>query len=247
MAGFAVIIPAAGNSSRFGGKRKKPFEDLNGRPVWLRTVDHFASRDDVTEVVLVLAEDDMEEFRERFRAHLAFISLLVVAGGDSRAESVWNGIQALQSSARYIAVHDAARPVLSKAFITSVFEAAKKHKAVIPGLAVSSTVKEVDQSGVIARTVDRENLRLAQTPQVFERGLLQAAYEATDSPATFTDEASLVEASGQPVFVCDGAATNIKITTREDLELARLFLDSLPGHGSLSDVTPFSEDRFLDL
>lgn len=237
MAKFAVIIPAAGNSSRFQGFRtKKPFIELEGRPVWLRTVDHFIKRDDVSEVVLVLAASDMDEFHERFKAHLAFLDLNITAGGDSRAESVQNGINALTRDCDYIAVHDAARPLLTDKWVSEVFAAAEQKQAVIPATPVSSTVKKIQASGAIETTVDRSQLVLAQTPQVFCRDLLKNAYAAADNPSHFTDEASLVEASGQPVYVCDGWPMNIKITTREDFDLAKLYVKALPSSDGLSDL-----------
>lgn len=241
---FAVIIPAAGQSSRFGGHRKKPFQDLAGRAVWLRTVDHFINRDDVSEVVLVLAEDDIADFKSRFGPNLAFMNVKIVAGGASRAESVQNGIAALDESADFIAVHDAARPLLTKAWVTEIFAAAIQHGAVIPGTPVSSTVKRIDADNNIVETIDRSSLRLAQTPQVFRRDILEAAYAKASDPAAFTDEASLVEASGQLVFIHDGWPMNIKITTIEDLKLAEFLLTVLPNESGLKDLNPFSDERF---
>lgn len=234
---FSVIIPAAGDSSRFQElRRKKPFLDLNGRAIWLRTTEHFVGRDDVSEVVLVLAKDDIAEFRERFRPNLAFMNIVVAEGGASRAESVQNGIQALTRPSDYIAVHDAARPLLTGKWVSEIFDAAKKHKAVIPGIRVSSTVKSVDEKGRIQGTVDRSSLMLAQTPQVFERDVLVKAYANTDNSSVFTDEASLVEASGHPVFVHEAWPMNIKITTKQDFEMAGALLNALPKDGGLEEL-----------
>lgn len=242
---FAVIIPAAGQSSRFAGNRKKPFEDLSGRAVWLRTADHFVNRDDVTEVILVLADDDIEDFKIRFEPNLAFMNLRIVAGGNSRAESVQNGISALQEQADFIAVHDAARPLLTKSWVSDVFAAAIKHGAVIPGTPVSSTVKRVDEGNNITETVDRSSLWLAQTPQVFRREVLEKAYQDATDHSEFTDEASIVEASGQAVFVHEGWPMNIKITTIDDMKLAEVLLKALPTDRGLGALNSFSEDRFL--
>ncbi|MEZ6129677.1 MAG: 2-C-methyl-D-erythritol 4-phosphate cytidylyltransferase [Planctomycetaceae bacterium] len=222
---FAVIIPAAGESSRFRGfPYKKPFVNLKGRAIWLRTAELFAHREDVSEVVLVLAADDMTEFRERFSPNLIFLPLKIAIGGTSRAESVRNGMAALTLPCDYIAVHDAARPLLTADGITDLFAAAIDRQAVIPGIPISSTVKSVDGDGRIQKTIDRRPLMLAQTPQVFRRDILEQAYSAIDDAAAYTDEAALVEASGMPVFVHPGWPMNIKITTREDLELAERFL-----------------------
>lgn len=229
MSKFAVIIPAAGDSSRFQGFRhKKPFENLKGRAIWLRTVEHFADREDVSEVVLILAKADMEEFRERFAPNLTFMPIKIAEGGATRAESVRNGMAKLTEPCDYIAVHDAARPLLTKHWLTALFATAKEKHAVIPAVPVSSTVKSVDDGGQIQKTVDRTSLMLAQTPQVFRKDILEAAYAAASDAANFTDEASIVEASGVPVFVHPGWPMNIKITTKDDFELAEALLAALP-------------------
>ncbi|MEY3460056.1 MAG: 2-C-methyl-D-erythritol 4-phosphate cytidylyltransferase, partial [Planctomycetota bacterium] len=159
MAKFAVIIPAAGSSSRMTGfQKKKPFLDLKGRPVWVRTAEHFLGRSDVCEVVLVVAPDDLQWFRETYRPNLAFMDIQLTGGGSCRAESVRNGLQVLRSEAEYIAVHDAARPLLTPGWIDSVFTAAVRHKAAIPGLRITSTIKRVNADGVITETVDRTGL-----------------------------------------------------------------------------------------
>lgn len=236
---YSVIIPAAGASSRFTGfAQKKPFVSLQGRPVWLRTVELFARRDDVCEVVLVLAEDDLPEFREKFAAHLEVLDIRIAEGGATRADSVRNGLKALSQSSEFVAVHDAARPLLSADWITSVFEAAAEHGAAIPGLPVTSTVKKVNSDGFISQTVDRTGLFLAQTPQVFSRSLLERIYDSTGEISGFTDDASMVEASGHPVRVVQGWGQNIKITTAEDFRLAERLLDSVIAENRASDGHP---------
>lgn len=245
MAKFAVIIPAAGDSSRFQGFRhKKPFVDLKGRAIWLRTVEHFVNRDDVSEVILVLAQDDVEDFKLRFAANLAFLTIQIAAGGTTRAESVQNGLRQLSKPCDYIAVHDAARPLLTKQWITELFAAAEERQAVIPAVPVSSTVKSVDEHGQIQKTVDRTSLMLAQTPQVFRRDILESAYADADDASAFTDEASLVESRGVPVFVHPGWPMNIKITTKDDFELAETLIAELPAGGGLQSVSPFDDERF---
>lgn len=236
---YAVVIPAAGLSSRFAGNTKKPFEELAGRAIWLRTVEHFESRDDVSEVVLVLAEDDIADFKQQFQGNLAFLNVQVTVGGSCRAESVLNGINALQQPADFVAVHDAARPLLTKQWITEIFAAAADKGAVVPGIPVSSTVKKVSEEGQITETIDRSALRLAQTPQVFQRQMLEDAFAATRDLSVFTDEASVLEAAGHPVFVHAGWPMNIKITTQDDISLAEAFLKALPSQGGLGNVGLF--------
>ena len=237
MSNVAVILPAAGQSSRFQGFRhKKPFVELKGRPVWLRSVEHFVNRPDVSEVVLVLAPDDLAEFRVRFQPNLTFLNITLCEGGSSRARSVLNGLKALTKPAEFVAVHDAARPLLTVQWVNEIFAAAQQFGAVIPGVPVSSTVKETDNQRRITRTVDRSRLILAQTPQVFRRTLLENAYTVTENPDAFTDEGSLVEASGHPVFVHEGWPMNIKLTTAEDFRWAEALLDLLPTNNPLASL-----------
>jgi 2-C-methyl-D-erythritol 4-phosphate cytidylyltransferase len=241
MSRVAVVLPAAGKSSRFVGfQRRKPFVELKGRPVWIRTAEHFLNRSDVVQTVLVVDPDELDWFRETFRANLAFLDITVVAGGNTRMESVRNGVRGITGDAQMIAVHDAARPLLTAKWIDEVFAAASQHGAAIPGLAVSSTVKRLSESRTICETVDRNRLVLAQTPQVFHRTILEQALRLGDVAAT--DEACLVERLGVPVHVVEGWPMNIKITTAEDFRLAELFLTALAGTASARPLHPFADE-----
>ncbi len=243
MSQFAVILPAAGKSTRFTGfQRRKPFVELEGRPIWVRTAEHFLKRADVCQTILVVAPDDLDWFRETFKANLAFLEITVVTGGTSRAESVRNGLRAITAAADYVAVHDAARPLLSPMWIDQIFAAAQFHKAAIPGLKISSTVKRVREDGTILETIDRTGLVQAQTPQVFERTLLQQAVAACRNLASATDEASLVEQIGHAVHVIDGWPMNIKITTADDFRLAELFVGALPKSSGFEAQHPFNDE-----
>ena len=243
MSQFAVILPAAGKSTRFTGfQRRKPFVELKGRPVWVRTAEHFLKRPDVCQTILVVSPDDLDWFRDTFKANLVFLEITVVTGGASRAESVRNGLQAITEPADFVAVHDAARPLLSQRWIDQIFSAAEIHKAAIPGLRISSTVKRVRDDGTISDTVDRTGLVQAQTPQVFERTLLQKAVATCRNLASATDEASLVEQLGHPVHVIDGWPMNIKITTNEDFRLAELFVGAIPNGGGIGAQHPFGDE-----
>ncbi|MCL4108485.1 UNVERIFIED_CONTAM: hypothetical protein GTU68_046766 [Idotea baltica] len=227
MSTFAVIIPAAGQSRRFVGfDQKKPFVELLGVPIWLRTVDHFVNCESVVEIILVLAEEDRSEFETKFAAEIQTRNLTIVSGGASRAESVRNGMQAVQSQAEWLAVHDAARPLLTSEGLNSLFTAALQHGSVIPGIPVTSTVKRINSKQQICETVDRESLRIAQTPQVFRRDVLWNAFESASDLSSFTDEASVVEATGSTVTVHPGWPENIKITTADDFRLAESWIKS---------------------
>src|SRR5262245_3484958 len=121
MAQFAVILPAAGRSSRFRDKEKKPFATLDGRAVWLRSVELFVTRDDVCQCILVIAPEDRDLFRRRYQANIAFMNVQVVDGGAERFESVANALQVVKPEAEFVAVHDAVRPCLTEALVNAVF------------------------------------------------------------------------------------------------------------------------------
>jgi CTP:molybdopterin cytidylyltransferase MocA len=122
MANFAVILPAAGKSSRFSvQKRKKPFVELKGRPVWVRAAEHFLNRDDVSQVLLVVSREDMDWVKEKFRANLAFMNIEIVEGGVERFESVQKALARVKADVDFVAVHDAARPLLVKEWVDTLF------------------------------------------------------------------------------------------------------------------------------
>jgi 2-C-methyl-D-erythritol 4-phosphate cytidylyltransferase len=243
MSAFAVIIPAAGQSSRFGdSRRKKPFIELKGRPVWVRAVEVFSNRDDVKQLLIVVSPEDMEFFKEKFQPNLAFMAVEIVAGGKQRADSVKNALARVRADIDYVAVHDAARPLVVKQWIDRIFAAAEQSGAAIPATPISSTIKRVE-NGRIVETVSRDKLWTAQTPQVFKRQLLLDAYARWDGSEA-TDEANLVERIGQPVTIVEGSPLNIKITTQEDFKMAESLLGALPQEKGLRALHPFADERF---
>lgn len=225
MARFAVILPAAGRSTRFGGAEKKTFTQLDGRAVWLHTAELFFRRMDVCQCLIVIAPEDRAEFEQRYRATLVFLeNVQVVEGGAERFESVANALAALDKDAEYVAVHDAVRPCVTTPLIDAVFAATVKHGAAMAAVPVSDTVKRVEGE-IVTGTVPRQGLWLAQTPQAARRDWLEAAYAGRHAlPEPVTDDAQLLEASGRSVHVVPGSPFNLKITTREDLDLARAIL-----------------------
>jgi 2-C-methyl-D-erythritol 4-phosphate cytidylyltransferase len=243
MAKFAVILPAAGKSTRFSNKnRKKPFLDLKGRAVWLRAAEHFVNRDDVLQTFIVVAEDDLEIFKERFAPNLAFMNIEIVTGGAERSDSVKQALARVRPEVDFVAVHDAARPLLVSAWVDEVFRAAEKTGAAIPGVRVTSTLKRVAADGRIEATVSREGLWEAQTPQVFRRDWLIEAY-AKQGTLRPTDEAQLIEQLGHPITVVEGSPLNIKITTAQDFKLAEAALDALPKPNALRALHPFADEE----
>jgi len=252
MAKYAVILPAAGNSTRFQQSampmqnRKKVFLELKGRPVWVRSVEHFVNREDVVQTLITIAPDDIEWFREKFRPNLAFLNVEIVPGGKERADSVQNALEKVRDDVDFVAVHDAARPLLVKSWVNEVFAAAEKHGAALLANPVTATLKRVDQQHVVKQTIDRTGLWAAQTPQVFRRDLLIQAF-LQRGQLTATDEAQLVEQLGQPVHVVPGSPMNLKITTQDDFRMAEVLLDALPKEKGLGMLHPFADEepRFL--
>jgi 2-C-methyl-D-erythritol 4-phosphate cytidylyltransferase len=244
MAKFAVILPAAGQSSRFKDKEKKPFALLDGRAVWLRSAELFVTREDVCQCIIVVAPSDQEVFRRRYTANLAFMNIQIANGGAERFESVANALALLKPEAEYVAIHDVARPCLADELINAVFDKAAKTGAALLAVPVTDTVKRVDGQHLVQETVARQGLWLAQTPQVFRRDWVVEAYAQRGKLAQeITDDTQLVETAGHKVHVVDGSSTNVKITTKADIYLAEAVLKSRPKPKPTGPMHPFAEEE----
>lgn len=242
MATFAVILPAAGKSSRFHDQYyKKPFAPLENRAVWLYSAERFLNRNDVQQVLLVISPEDQEAFYSKFGANVAILGVEVVIGGAERADSVANAIAQVRPDIDFIAVHDAARPCVADEWIDRVFAAAERTGAAMLGVPVAGTLKRVGPDHLVKETVAREHLWEAQTPQVFRRQILIDAYARRNrEPAT--DDAQLVERTGHPITMVQGSPINLKITTKEDLRLAAQALKAMPKPKLLGPSHPFADD-----
>jgi 2-C-methyl-D-erythritol 4-phosphate cytidylyltransferase len=244
MSRFAVVLPAAGRSSRFGGKEKKPFTLLDGRAVWLRTVELFITRNDVCQTLIVVAPEDRDLFRTRYAPNIAFLDVQVVEGGAERFESVANALALLRDEVEYVAVHDAVRPCVETAHIDAVFKKATETGAALLAVPVNDTLKRATDRDTVKETVPRRGLWLAQTPQVFRKDLLLDAYaNRAKLGKEITDDAQLVEAAGHAVHLVEGSATNLKITTHSDIRLAKAILDSRPSPKPSGPSHPFAEEE----
>jgi 2-C-methyl-D-erythritol 4-phosphate cytidylyltransferase len=241
VATFAVILAAAGKSSRFNDKNyKKPFAPLDGRPVWLHSAEKFLARKDVTQSILVISPEDREYFLSKFAANAAILGIEVIDGGAERSDSVQKALERVKSDIDFVAIHDAARPCIVDEWISAVFSAAEKSGAAIPAIPVGGTLKRVANQSIV-ETVSRDGLWEAQTPQVFRRELLVKAY-AQRGGFSATDDAQLVERIGQKVTIVLGSPINLKITTREDLRLAEHAMKALPKRKLLGPAHPFGDD-----
>jgi 2-C-methyl-D-erythritol 4-phosphate cytidylyltransferase len=240
---IAVILPAAGRSTRFRDREKKVFANLDGRPVWLRAAELFVTRNDVCQCLVVVAPEDQETFRRRFSANLAFLDIRIADGGAERFESVANALAQVNQDVDLVAVHDAARPCLTSQLIDEVFAAGAKTGAAMLAVPVTDTIKRADERGQVRETVARQGLWLAQTPQVFRRDWLTQAYaDRTRFRKDLTDDAQLLEAAGHTVHLVQGSALNVKITTKEDLALAEAVLKARPKPKVSGPIHPFADE-----
>ena len=240
---FAVLLPAAGKSSRFRDREKKPFVNLDGRAVWLRCAELFITRDDVCQCLIIVAPEDQETFRRRYQANLAFMNVQIADGGKERFDSVANALAKVKEEAEFVAIHDAARPCVTAELIESVFAAGAKMGAAMLAVPVSDTVKRSDDKGRVTETVPRQGLWLAQTPQVFRRDWIIEAYAKRGQLGRdITDDAQLIEALGHPVYLIQGSTTNVKITAREDLTLAEAVLKARPKPKAARPIHPFEDE-----
>ncbi len=239
---FAVILPAAGKSRRFKDPHyRKPFAPLAGRAVWLHSAERFINRNDVVQLLLVIAPEDRDDFFFKFGSNVAILGIDVIDGGPQRADSVIAALERVKPEADFVCIHDAARPCLADEWIDRVFEEAQKTGAAILAVPVAGTLKRVGENHRIAETVSREGLWEAQTPQVFRRELIEQAY-ARRGGLNATDDAQLVERLGKPVAVVPGSPVNLKITTKEDQRLAEQALKALPKPKLAGPVHPFADD-----
>ncbi len=229
MAMFSVIIPAAGKGERFGGAEKKTFAKLDGRPIFLRTLQHFIHRKDVCQKILAVDPQDVSSMKSAYGANLGFLGVTIVEGGPRRCDTVAAALKIVCDEADYVVVHDAARPCVTSEMIDAVFAEAVRTGAAILATPITGTIKRVTPAKLIEQTLRRARLYEAQTPQVFRKDVLVAAYERmVDIDETLTDDAQIVETAGTPVSVVISDATNIKITTKADRTLAAAILKSRP-------------------
>ena len=223
----AAIITAAGAGVRMGGDQPKQFMELSGRPMLAFTLEHFARSPHIDEIVLVVPPGKVEYCRGQIveKYDLAKVKK-VVAGGERRQDSVRLGLEAIEDHYPLVLIHDGVRPLVSPDLISRIVTAANACRAVIPALAARETVKEADSEGLVVKTHDRRHLWLVQTPQAFRyEDILEAHRRALEENwEEITDDALLVERMGVPVTIIEGSEENIKITTPQDLELARFLL-----------------------
>ena len=221
---IGVVIVGAGSGTRLGGV-DKAFMQLDGRALIGHAVDAFEGVDEVDEIVLVVGPHRIAEARKLSSESRWRKVFSVVAGGDTRQQSVVAGITAL-GECTLIAIHDAARPLVTAEIIRSGFASARSHGAAVAAIPVRDTLKRsVGQPLLVESTVDRAGLWAAQTPQVFRSSVLSKSYQLIgDRASEYTDDAGIVEAAGFPVAIFPGSVGNLKVTLRDDLPVATALL-----------------------
>ncbi|AHF05872.1 2-C-methyl-D-erythritol 4-phosphate cytidylyltransferase [Desulfitobacterium metallireducens] len=225
MARIGVVIPAAGQGKRMGAACNKLFLALAGRPILAHTLALFEASSQVEEIVVVGSEEDLANIRTLIQEYQIKKVSQVTLGGKERQESVFAGVKALNPAIQRVAVHDGARPLLTLEELNRFFTESEEYSAAIMAIPLKDTIKRVDEKGQVLETPPRERLRAVQTPQIFERELLEDAHRQCAIEGFLgTDDASLVEWLGKPVQVLDGMLENIKITTPEDLWIAESIL-----------------------
>jgi 2-C-methyl-D-erythritol 4-phosphate cytidylyltransferase len=217
------VIVAAGRGERFG-RQSKVLATVEGRPMLAWSIDAAIHSPSVADLVIVAGDHTIEDIRNLAREFPNEPGIEVVPGGETRQESVAAGVAAVGERSGIVLVHDAARPLVSPDLIERCAQAARDHAAAIAAIPVTDTLKHVTDRR-IERTVSRDHLWAAQTPQAFRRAALVAAIAwARSHPASHTDEASLFEAMGQAVAIVEGSPMNLKVTHPEDLALAGILL-----------------------
>ena len=220
-----AIIVAAGSGQRFGGKTPKQFIEVAGKPLIIHTLRPFENCPEIQQIILVLPSTETAKFLQIAEKYNLKKLSKVVAGGKTRSESVWKGLSAVRAAtAEIVAVHDGARPLVAVEEITATISKAQEIGAACLVAAVTDTIKEVADDGKIARTIDRNVLKRALTPQCFRYRILRRAFENADLNESATDECFLVERLGHEIATVEGSLRNIKITHPEDLILAENLL-----------------------
>lgn len=218
-----ALVAAAGLGRRMGCVCPKTLLKIGRKPILAWTLGIFQAHPEIDEIVLVFQPDRLQAARDLVRRYRFSKVSAIVAGGATRQISVKNGLAVVDAASDFVAIHDGARPCVDEASITRVLFAARRSGAAVLGVPVKPTIKSVDRGGSIQKTLPREGLWEIQTPQVFRRALITQAYRRFGARRV-SDDASLVEHMGHKVAVVQGSYFNIKVTTAEDMVLARAIL-----------------------
>jgi len=224
-----LVVVAAGNGTRMGSSVRKPYLYIGDMPILILTLNKFLSISSITEIVLVVHPTEIER-THRLLEEYKMTKIRLAIGGEERQDSVVAGVAALSDHVEYVLIHDGARPFVSPSLIERILNEVKQKGAVIPAVPVKDTIKVVNELGEISYTPDRRSLWAAQTPQAFSLSILRTALQqAREKGMRGTDDASILEMLGYPVYITKGEWTNMKITTPEDLLLGEAILRMMEG------------------
>lgn len=250
---IAVIICAAGSSTRFvkeqkhnlEAAKKKQFADVSGRPAFMRSIEFFAGRDDVKQIIMSIPAEDEEIFKITHGANVSFHGVKLCIGGGERFETVAKALAMVNDDIDIVAVHDAVRCCLTEKWVDDVFKSAEKNEAAMLACPVVATLKKVE-NGQIIQTVDRNGLYEAQTPQVFKKDLLKKAYDNLNKldKSKISDDSQLVEALGHKVAIVETDFSNIKITTKADIAIAEAIIKSRAKEKPKGYVGPYADAQW---
>lgn len=217
---YALIV-AGGSGKRMGAEIPKQFLELGGRPLLMHTIERFKQFDENIEIITVLPEDEIRHWMKLQKEKSFCVLQTMVKGGSTRFHSVKNGLEFIETPG-LVAIHDGVRPFVSIETIKRCFETAERLGNAIPVIPPSDTLRLMADDGISA-PLNRLQVRLVQTPQVFNTGLIKNAYSQEYQPA-FTDDATVLEMTGVPINLVEGNRENIKITNPEDMLLSNAFL-----------------------
>jgi 2-C-methyl-D-erythritol 4-phosphate cytidylyltransferase len=216
---YALIV-AGGKGTRIKSKIPKQFLELNGLPILMHTINAFYRYDATITVIVVLPEDDFETWEHLCEKHNFSKPIILQKGGDTRFQSVKNGLSQINDSG-LVAIHDGVRPLVSEDIISASFRLAAVHQSAVAAVRLKESIRMTDQDNT--KAMDRSRFRLIQTPQTFQVDLIKSAYQTKDDP-NFTDDASVAEKAGHVISLFEGSYENIKITTPEDLIVAEALM-----------------------
>ncbi|MCK4260353.1 MAG: 2-C-methyl-D-erythritol 4-phosphate cytidylyltransferase [Halanaerobiales bacterium] len=222
----SAIVAAAGQGKRMGGDRSKQYLFLNNEMILTLTLQQLDKIERIVEMIVVVQASEVDFCkREIFEKNNFVTPYKIIVGGKERQDSVQMGLAVLQHDTDYVLIHDGARPLITTGLVIDALKQAEEYGTAILAVPLKDTVKVVNSSGFVETTPERSTLMAVQTPQIFRKELIIRAYqEAERSDYQGTDDASLVEFIGEPVFLVQGSYENIKVTTPEDLLLAKEIL-----------------------
>lgn len=219
-----AIVPAAGSGKRLQARQEKAFVNLGGKPLVVYALKALNSSAYIDAIIVAVKTSSIKRLKGIIGRYGISKASIVISGGKTRAESVKNCFNIIGPACEIVLIHDAARPFLSQDCIKNSVSLARKFGACVTSIRQTDTVKSADKNMFVKKTLDRDSLWRAQTPQAFKYSMLKKAYSKADALSHMTDDASILENCGKKVKILEGSPRNIKVTTREDLKIAEALL-----------------------